>query len=83
MQQPLISLSMGEVTALIDLGVQDSSISLGLCKQIDLSIHLLDRLLKLEGTGRSVVLYTYAMMVSVVVGSKAIDKAISVIKMGN
>ena len=45
------------VIMLIDLGAQVSSISSGFCKQMALNDHPLDRLLKLEGTGRATIPY--------------------------
>ena len=45
------------MTALINLGAQVSSVSSGLCKQMTLKVHPLDRLLELEGTGGSATPY--------------------------
>ena len=46
-----------EVTALMNSGAQDSSVSLGFCKWMTLKVHLLDRLLGLQGTGGSAIPY--------------------------
>ena len=45
------------MTALIDLGVQVSSISSGVCECVTLKVHPISRLLELEGTGGSVISY--------------------------
>ena len=46
-----------KVIVLIDLGAQVSSISSGFCEQMCPKVSLLNRLLKLEGTGRATILY--------------------------
>ena len=45
------------VIPLIDSGAQASSISSGFCEQMDLKVHPLDGLLKLEDTGRATIPY--------------------------
>ena len=99
-----------EVTALIDLGAQVSSISTQFCEDLALPIEPLGQLLELEGTGGAAIPYlgfvevnlqipgirnysedvlllvitttTYSKMVLVVVGSKIIDKALSLMTVG-
>ena len=98
-----------EVTALIDLGAQVSSISVQFCTDLTLHIQPLGQLLELEGTGGAAIPYlrfvevnlqilgirnyedvlllvipttTYSKIVLVMVGSKIIDKALSLITMG-
>ena len=46
-----------KVTMLINSGTQVSSVSSGLCEQMALTIHSLDQLLELEGSGGSAILY--------------------------
>ena len=46
-----------EVTALVDLGAQVSTISARLCEELDLEIQPLGRLLELEGTGGAAIPY--------------------------
>ena len=99
-----------EMTALIDVGAQVSSISSQFCGDLALHIHPLGQLLELEGTGDSAIPYlrfvevnfqlpgiknynedvlllviptmTYSEMVPVMVGSKIIDRAMSIITKG-
>ena len=47
-----------KVTALINSGAQVSSVSSGFCEWMILKIHPLDRLLELEGTKGSAILYS-------------------------
>ena len=46
-----------EVTALVDLGAQVSTISAGLCKELELEIQPLGQLLEPEGTGSAAIPY--------------------------
>ena len=99
-----------EMTALIDLGAQVSSVSSQFCRDLALQIQPLGQLLKLEGTGGSAIPYlgflevnlqilgikhynedvlllviptmTYSEIVPVVVGSKIIDRAMSLMTKG-
>ena len=99
-----------EVTALIDLGAQMSSISAQFCKDLTLQIQLLGQLLELEETGGAAIPYlgfvevnlqipgirkyqedvlllvipttTYSKTVPVMMGSKIIDKALSLMTTG-
>ena len=99
-----------EVTVLIDLGAQVSSISAQFCKDLTLQIQPLGQLLELEGIGAAAIPYlgfveanlqilgirnysqdvlllvipttTYSKMVLVMVGSKIINKALSLMTMG-
>ena len=99
-----------ETTALIDLGIQVSSVSSQFCKELALHIQPLGQLLGLEGTGGAAIPYlgfmevklqilgitnykedvlllviptmTYSKMVPVMVGSKIIDKALSLMTKG-
>ena len=100
-----------EMTALIDLSAQISSVSSQFCKDLALQIQPLAWLLELEGTGDSAISYlgfvevniqipgiqnynedvlllviptmTYSEMVPVVVGSKIIDRALSLMMKGD
>ena len=99
-----------EVTALIDLGTQVSSISTQFYEDLALPIQTLGQLLELEGTGGAAIPYlgfvevnlqipgirnynkdvlllvipttTYSKMVPVMVGSKIINKALSLMTVG-
>ena len=99
-----------EVTALIDLGAQVSSISTQFCEDLALPIQPLGQLLELEGTGGAAIpclgfvegnlqipgirnynedvlllvipTMTYSKMVPVVAGYKIIDKALSLMTVG-
>ena len=99
-----------EVTALIDLGGQVSSINTQFCEDLALPIQPLGQLLELEGTGGAAIPYlgfvevnlqipgirnnnedvllmviptmTYSKIVPVMVGSKIIDKALSLMTVG-
>ena len=99
-----------EMTTLIDLGTQVSSISSQVCRDLALQIQPLGQLLELEGVGGSAIPYlgfvevnlqilgiknynedvlllvipttTYSEMVPVVVGSKIIDRAMSLMTKG-
>ena len=99
-----------EMTTLIDLGTQVSSVSSQFCVDLALQIQLLGQLLELEGTGGTAIPYlgfmevnlqilgiksyhedvqllvilttTYSEMVPVVVGSKIIDRALSLMTKG-
>ena len=99
-----------EVTALIDLGAQVSSISAQFCKELTLQIQPLGQLWELEGMGGAAIPYlrfvevnlqipgiksynkdvlllviptmTYSKTVPVMVGTKIINKALSLITMG-
>ena len=99
-----------EMTALIDLGAQVSSVSSQFCGDLALQIQPLGQLLELEGTRGSAIPYlgfmevnlqilgiksynedvllvviptmTYSKMVPVVVGSKIIDRALSLMTKG-
>ena len=99
-----------EVTALIDLGAQVSSISAQFCKELTLQIQPLGQLLELEGTGGAAIPYltfveinlqipgiryynedvlllviptmTYSKTVQVMVGTKIIEKALSLMSVG-
>ena len=46
-----------EVTTLVDLGAQISTISARLCEELDLKVQPLGRLLELEGTGGAAIPY--------------------------
>ena len=52
-----VAVDRQEVTALIDLGVQVSNISMQLCEDLDLEIQPLGWLLELEGTGGAAIPY--------------------------
>ena len=99
-----------EITTLIDLGAQVSSVSSQFCKNLALQIQTLGWLLKVEGTGVAAIPYlgfmevnlqipgiksynedvlllviptmTYSEMVPVVVDSKIIDRALSLMTKG-
>ena len=53
-----------KVAALINLGVQVSSVSSGFCKWMALRVHPLDRMLELEGTGGLAIPYLGCVEVS-------------------
>ena len=53
--RPPIIVGGQKVTTLIDLGAQVSSVSSRFCKWMTLTVHPLDRLLDLEGTGGSAI----------------------------
>ena len=99
-----------EMTALIDLGPQVSSVSSQFCENLALQIQPLGQLLELEGTGGTVIPYlgftevnlqipgiksynedvlllviqttTYSETVLVMVGSKIIDRTLSLVTKG-
>ena len=106
----LVVVDRQEVTILIDLGAQVSSISALFCEDLSLQITPLGQLLELGGTCGVAILYlkfvevnlqilgirnynegvlllvmpttTYSKMVPVMVGSKIINKALSLMTMG-
>ena len=108
-EAPMIRDGQG-VTALIDLGAQDSSISAQFCEELALQIQPLGQFLELERMGSATIPYlrfvevnlqipgiksynedvlllvmptmTYSKTVPAVVGTKIIDKALSLMTMG-
>ena len=58
-----------KVTVLINLGAQVSNVSSGICKQLALRVHPVDRLLELEGTMGSAIPYLEYVEVSLQIPS--------------